>query len=33
MDALDRELHAGDPAVEVLDEMREVARVRQEIVG
>ena len=31
MDALDRELHAGDPAVEMLDEVREVARVRREM--
>ena len=30
MDALDRELHAGDPAVEMLDEMREIARARHE---
>ncbi len=33
MDALDRELHAGDPAVEMLDEMREVARARHEALG
>jgi hypothetical protein len=33
MDALDRELHPGDPAVEMLDEMGEIARSRHESLG
>jgi hypothetical protein len=33
MDALDRELHAGDPAVEMLDEMGQIARPRHEALS